>query len=81
MISPVSSRTSRTAAASGRSPGSIRPWTVSHDPGQRVESARCSTSTCQRGATGRMTNTSTTPTSSAVVARSSARSEGFTHES
>ena len=51
--SPVSSRTSRTAACSGDSPGSMRPCTVSHAVGQRVCCARCSVSTLPPRRVGR----------------------------
>src|SRR5438034_5658581 len=42
---PVSSRSSRSAACTGVSPGSMCPCTVSHDPGERPPGARRSTST------------------------------------
>src|SRR6266480_830326 len=42
---PVSSRSSRSAACTGVSPGTMCPCTVSHDPGERPPGARRSTST------------------------------------
>src|SRR5439155_20115712 len=52
---PVSSRSSRSAACSGRSPGSTEPWTVSHAPALRPPGPRHSTSTSGRWGSPRST--------------------------
>ena len=63
---PVSSNSSRRAAAAGCSPGSMRPCTTSHAPVHRTPAARRSVSTRHRSrrprGAGANTTTSTTPT-------------------
>ena len=49
-LNPVSSASSLAAASAGRSPGSMWPCTVSHEPGQRPPAARRSTRHSRRAA-------------------------------